>query len=322
MKKGILYIICALANFILSSCEHKDLCYDHPHTATIKVAFDWTNAPNANPDGMCMFFYPLKEEEGKMQRFDFRGKNGGEINIQTGKYRVICYNNDTEAMFFRGMEHFDTHEGFTREGSIFESVHRSAATKAPQAKDMEDECVMICPDILYGCCAFETEIAESANTEKIMTLQPHELVCTYTYEIRNVKNLKHATQMCGSLSSMAPSLFFSTEDLGTECVTIPFEAHSDGISTITGKFYTFGHNPENTTEHRMLLYIWMDDGNKYYYGSSSEKFNVTKQIHTASDKRDIHIIIDGLDLPQPIEDGSGFNPSVDDWQNVEQDINM
>ncbi|MDD3036782.1 DUF5119 domain-containing protein [Bacteroides sp.] len=322
MKKRILYIMCMLTNFVLSSCEHKDLCYHHPHMATIKVAFDWTNAPSADPDGMCLFFYPIDEEKNNVQRFDIRGKTGGIIKVQTGKYRVICYNNDTEAMFFRGMNHFDTHEGFTREGGIFESVYGRAVTKAPQAKGAEDECVMICPDMLYGCCAFEIEITESSNTEKLMMLYPYELVCTYTYEIRNVKNLKHATQMCGSLSSMAPSLFFSTEDLGTECVTIPLETHSDGISTITGKFYTFGHHPENITEHRMLLYIWMDDGNKYYYGSSSEKFNVTEQIHTAPDKRHVQIIIDGLDLPQPIEDGSGFDPSVDDWQDVEQDINM
>lgn len=44
------------------SCEHKDLCYHHPHVAVVKLEFDWKNAPQANPEGMCVFFYP---EEGE-----------------------------------------------------------------------------------------------------------------------------------------------------------------------------------------------------------------------------------------------------------------
>ena len=26
----------------LTACEHKDLCYDHPHFAKVRVVFDWT----------------------------------------------------------------------------------------------------------------------------------------------------------------------------------------------------------------------------------------------------------------------------------------
>ena len=49
------------------------------------------------------------------------------------------------------------------------------------------------------------------NKEYIITLYPHELLCTYTYEVRNVKNLKHVQQMSGTLSGMSPMLTFSTE---------------------------------------------------------------------------------------------------------------
>lgn len=30
----------------LTACEHKDLCYDHPHFATVRVIFDWTKISN------------------------------------------------------------------------------------------------------------------------------------------------------------------------------------------------------------------------------------------------------------------------------------
>lgn len=324
MKKRILYtMMCVLLAFALSSCEQKDLCYHHPHTVTVKIEFDWKNAPEADPDGMCVFFYP--SEGGNPQRFDFRGKTGGQIDIQVGTYRILCYNNDTGAILFRGTDRFDTHEGFTRKGDIFESIYGSLTSKAPQANDAKNEQTVICPDMMWGCNMSNLYIlgegnTETENTKQIITLCPDEMICTYTYEIRNIKNLEHVTQICGSLSGMAPSMFFGIEELGKECVTLPIEAVSDGVSTITGKSHTFGHHPTNTTPHRMLLYVWMDDGKKYYYGSEGDKFDVTKQIDNAPDKHHVHIIIDGLDLPQPIEDDTGFNPSVDEWTDAEEDI--
>lgn len=334
---GLAMLYLMTLSVLLSSCEHKDLCYHHPHTKTLRVEFDWRDAPDANPEGMCVFFYPLDGEDAPQRRFDFTGKTGGGIEIQVGRYRVLCYNNDTESVLLRGTDAFDTHEGYTREGSIFESIYGSGANYAPKAKEAEDERVVISPDMIWGCAALDVEISETGvsylcfpeseredwsgkpavSTEQVITLYPHELVCTYTYEVRNVKNLKYATQMCGSLSGMAPSLLFGDESLGTECVTIPFESVSDGVSTITGRFYTFGHHEENTAPHKLLLYVWFVDGSKYYY-----TFDVTDQIHSAPDKRHVHIIIDGLDFPQPIGNGSGFQPSVDDWQTVEEDIIM
>lgn len=334
---GLAMLYLMTLSVLLSSCEHKDLCYHHPHTKTLRVEFDWRDAPDANPEGMCVFFYPLDGEDAPQRRFDFTGKTGGGIEIQVGRYRVLCYNNDTESVLLRGTDAFDTHEGYTREGSIFESIYGSGANYAPKAKEAEDERVVISPDMIWGCAALDVEISETGvsylcfpeseredwsgkpavSTEQVITLYPHELVCTYTYEVRNVKNLKYATQMCGSLSGMAPSLLFGDESLGTECVTIPFESVSDGGSTITGRFYTFGHHEENTAPHKLLLYVWFVDGSKYYY-----TFDVTDQIHSAPDKRHVHIIIDGLDFPQPIGNGSGFQPSVDDWQTVEEDIIM
>ena len=136
-----------------------------------------------------------------------------------------------------------------------------------------------------------------------------------------MKNLMHVNQMCGTLSGMAPSLCFCNEELGTECVTLPFGAVSEGDSTVVGKFYTFGHHEANQAPHRMVFYVVMDDGKKYVYGlDNDEHLNVTKQVHFAPDKRHVHIIIEGLDLPRPIENGGGYDVDVDDWEVVEDDI--
>lgn len=185
----------------------------------------------------------------------------------------MCYNNDTEAVLFYHVGDFDRHMAFTREGDLFESIYGSSAgTSPPRAKDGGNECVVISPDMMWGCAAFDVEITETGisyvcvpesekeewagnpvvHTEQVITLYPHELLCTYTYEIRHVKNLAHVSQMCASLSGMAPSLLFGDESLGRECVTLPFEAHTADAQTITGGFLTFGHHEENAEPHRIL----------------------------------------------------------------------
>lgn len=50
MKKIKLFHTVAMAAFLaaVTSCEHKDLCYEHPHPAEIKVVFDWHKAVTRN----------------------------------------------------------------------------------------------------------------------------------------------------------------------------------------------------------------------------------------------------------------------------------
>lgn len=338
---GLAALYLMVLGALFSSCEHKDLCYQHPHVKTVRVEFDWRDAPDASPMGMCVYFYPIAGGEG--QRFDFRGTTGGELELRAGTYRVMCYNNDTEGVMFYGTNSFDTHRAYTREGNVLEPIYGNAANYAPRAEGTEEERVVITPDMMWGCTVAEVAITDAGvsctcppeegrnasdgrtaeSSGRVIRLYPHELVCTYTYEIRNVKNLKHVVQMCGSLSGMAPSLLLGGESLDTECVTLPFEAGPDGASGIKGRFYTFGHHEMNTAPHRMTFYVIMDDGKKYAYGTDSgERFNVTDQVHTAPDPKHVHIIVDGLDLPQPIENGSGFDVAMDDWGIVEEDIIM
>lgn len=40
MKK-LYFLYIGILVCLLTSCEHKDLCYDHPLTADLRVVFDW-----------------------------------------------------------------------------------------------------------------------------------------------------------------------------------------------------------------------------------------------------------------------------------------
>lgn len=315
MKKfRLLASVYSLLAILFSSCNHKELCYEHPHIKNLTVAFEWEKAPEANPDGMCVWFYPLDNTDiNQVQRLDFSGKSGGKANLLAGRYHAVAFNNDSEVVQLGNSTDFSTHHGFTREGSLFEPIYGSGANIAPPRGD-NDERVTISPDMLWGDSGMFIEVT---GDDQVITFYPEELVCIYTVEIRNVKNLSHTTQMCGSLSSMAPHVIFSDKSVGRECVTVPFACNGDGASTINGRFMTFGHHEENEEPHTLTLYVWMDDGSKWYY-----TFNVTQQVHKAPNPRRVNIIIDNLDLPQPITNGSGFHPDIDDWFAETEDVEM
>lgn len=326
----------------LTACEHKELCYDHPHTTDVEVVFDWNYAPDAEAnnevESMCLWFYPVDEagqRTGDPIYQSLAGMKGGQIHIPVGRYEVLYYNNDYERVQFRGRENFLTHECYTREGNLFETVSgRAAADTAPRADGTEEETVVITPDKIWGDNAMnveiseeglsywfvrdgETEITTVANDEKRFTLMPHEQVCDYTFEVRNVENLKYATRVCAALSGMSGSVFCAKEELTETCVTLPLEAVSDGVSTLTGAFHTFGHHNANDERHILTLYAWLEDGNGYY-GS----VDVTEQVDNAEDRRNVHIVVDGFKLPKPITNGGGLHPDVEEWNPVDVDIDM
>ena len=341
-KKWIYVMISSLSLLLLvTACEHKELCYHHPHTAQLQVEFDWSYAPDAERnnevEGMCLWFYPVDEagtQTGEPMRYDLAGMKGGTVEIPVGRYQVLYYNNDYEVVQFRGVGDFWQQECYTREGSLFEPVFGNASYSAPRAKGTEEERVVITPEMMWGDHAMNVDIREKGlsywfvrdgETEQTtierdelrLTLMPHEQICRYTYEIRNVKNVGYVTQMSASLSGMSGSVFCASEQVEDEAVTLPFEASFDEQTHIVGDFHTFGHHPENDERHKLALYVWLNDGSKWLY-----TFDVTGQVDEAPDKRRVHIVIDELSLPEPIGDDSGFQPTVDGWIEEEEEIWM
>ena len=48
---------------LLTSCEYKELCYDHNHWTHASVDYDWTRAAGAQPKGMTLDIYNVAKPE-------------------------------------------------------------------------------------------------------------------------------------------------------------------------------------------------------------------------------------------------------------------
>ena len=82
-------------------------------------------------------------------------------------------------------------------------------------------------------------------------------------------------------------------------------------NSLHGSMEVFGDNAPHDLRHKFRLYT----SQKYYYD-----FDVTDQIHSASDPYNVNITLSGIKLPGT---GNGMNVSVGDWGQVENiDINM
>lgn len=67
------YALLMVLSMIVVSCEHKELCYSHPHSAKVSVEFEWSQMPAAySPGGMRVIFYPRNGGEEIVR--DFVGK--------------------------------------------------------------------------------------------------------------------------------------------------------------------------------------------------------------------------------------------------------
>lgn len=67
------YALLMVLSMIFVSCEHKELCYSHPHSAKVSVEFEWSQMPAAySPGGMRVIFYPRNGGEEIVR--DFVGK--------------------------------------------------------------------------------------------------------------------------------------------------------------------------------------------------------------------------------------------------------
>lgn len=332
-----LYILIALFALLFASCNHKELCFHHDHRVTIRVKFDWQLEPDAHGDvrSMCVIFYPV--DEGKTPvRFDFNNPEGGEVYLEPGEYKVITRNTDSDDVdLIKGLDDFETYEVYTRECNIFEPIYGNGAGLPPTRDDAYGCHLTFEPvytdhlmdltvteeGVEYHFCADHNPSGmQEPDMAHTIWLIPEKRTATYEYEIRNVTNLRSVAQMTASMTGMCDGLLlghFALDHSAT--VEMPFEAHNERNTEITGKFCALEYCRDHNPDMKLYVYMWLKDGQQIYY-----VWDVTEQVQASTDRYYYKIIIDGMDIPKIDEDeGGGFNVGVDDWGDaIQEDLVM
>ncbi len=317
MKKT-LAIFCALAAMLLAtSCHHKDLIYDLTPRVSINVVFDWRNSPDTTANSMAVYMYD--HSTGTPLRYIFDNPNGGPLSIPFGIYDGLTIDGDcTDWADLRHTEAADQFELRTTDADVLEA-YGIVTHSMPRAEGTDAERVAHTPSRTWTNRQNDIDLSPGI-TDKTITFYPEEITCHYTVDIYDVENISsiHGASLDATLSGMAEGYAEGAHHTTDNHVTMPFVLTADApAKSLHGEFLTFGECNSTHCSHTMTVYMIMNDGTKRYYN-----FDVSQQVSTAPDPRNVHIVVHGLTLPQPMTEGGALRPVVDEWEAVYIDMHM
>lgn len=301
------------------SCEQKELCYAHNHTSTIRVNFDWRNAPEANPSSMLFYLFPT--EEASTIKREFIGKDGGFTQALAGiSYVALGFNSDIKNTNFRVSEEQASVEAISKTAANIEKIGISSSS-LPRAEESKSQRMSKEADKLWSASSEDNIYIPKEEYDKEITynitLFPQQRYCTYRIKILNIENTdKISPSVAASLSGLAGGVNLTTGEKIEEDVTIPFSINIKD-SSIEGTFLCYGNSINKRESNKLVIYTIMKDGTKWYY-----VYDVTKQIQDAPDPYNVQIILNNLPVPNKMEGDSGLYPSVNDWNIIEIPVGM
>lgn len=293
---SLLFVLC------LVGCSQRDLCYEHSHEASVKIEFDWSEAPDATPETMVLYFFPV--DNSQYTRIEFTGGASGfnsTVKMPVGTYHLVCHNGETENNEEEGVFFSDYHLT-TYEANLLASISRT--NNAPRPDGTEEQPVRAQASTLYSYTVPEPVVLEPDANETIV-LKPRRSTTVINVTINNVQNITPGVEFCGVISGLAESWYPSTGMPGGRDVIVPMVLVPDGDSCLRGRMEVFGCNVPHGVRHILRLYT----SHKYYYD-----FDVTDQIHSVPDQHDVELTLSGVKLP---DNGGGMDVSVDDWGQAE-----
>lgn len=299
---------------VLNSCGHKEiLCPGNdPHVVTVK--FMWDKAPEADPEGMTLYFFPSSDGT-RIWRFDITGREGGNVEIPPGTYRFLAVNNDLPGVVFSNPDTF---------GNFTANARKTSGTTTLTPTGM-----------LYGASIDHMEVTPCGITyttpdgaikncrQGIMRCYPDSLSSIYHVVFTNCKGLENMRSATAILHGIAPSIIISSGiPEGEPSENTIKLAHIDrpNGNTLTGSTTAFGIPANHTPCVTLILKVERTDGKII-----QKKIDVTDQVVNSPDTHNVFIIINDIEIPEgEIPDNPegdvGIEVGVEEWQVIEIDI--
>lgn len=260
----------------------------------------------------------------------------GYIIADPGEYALLAYNFDTESTIIGTANNHYEAKAYTNEiASHLKTKIPSRRTKTPESGI--DECIAYDPDHLFAAscgnvCIPYVEHIDTLRTPDGGYFQAKSIVRSYYLQVR-VKGIQYASSSVGLLTGMSGSAWIHSGEMDEEHdVTVYFEmlpgdSSSAGLkrsnndeAVIYTTFGTFGKIPDAENELEITF-----DFLTVYGKSHSETFDISDVFSTPEAKENQWLLLDHvIEIPEPPPgtgaDGSGFQPSVGEWEDIESDI--
>lgn len=236
---------------------------------------------------------------------------GGRVAINSGRYDMLLYNNDTEGIIFENMDAIDETVATTR----------ARVRSAYYLNEYPEEVTVNAPGILFAAFMPEKELEMPKDGETVYKKIDVELIPrTWTYLIRYefASGLEYVSEAQAYLSGMARGVFLKdglTHSGQSVTLLLDCSKRDYGVETIVR---SFGHSGGNVTNKLVLEMKLMSGKVKMV------EFDVSDQLRRQPCGG--VVVVKGIIVTQeegqrPDGPGSGFDGDVNDWEeNVDIDV--
>lgn len=286
---------------IAAACEHKPLCWHHPHTCQLKIDFGWEDAPQGLDvvTSMAVYIYPHAEGE-QMKRIVFPGTAGGIVTLMSGDYDFVCLNADTESLLYNGTGSHGTFTVSTPDDNILSGMNgrdgdfdgSASESDMKRAEGTYDERVTRQAEESYGHGITDFTVHGEEGVIQVVTLYPKALTVHYHIIIENVGCIEDISKVSGTLSGLAGEVMVhNAEHIGDHCI-VPFGLQRTDDTTLEGHFIGFTHCPQDITKfHKLAVYaITQREDHRFF------EYDVTEQVHEQDGEVYVTIIVTQLDM--------------------------
>ena len=270
---------------------------------------------------------------------DFVGPEGGYISPEPGTYDILVYNFETESTILRGEDDFLKAEAYTNEISPYlkgqlkglleqrrklRQERLAASSVSETAATDDEERVVYEPDHLFVGRVKGQDIPqlllEEGDREIVIEVDATSIVETWKIEIKGVQGAEYISSISAVISGQAASTYLYSGEDSDESVSVYFTMQTNRARTsdegmIMGSFNTFGKKPGVESELSLDMSITDSGGNTY-----DLHYDLTSDFQDNPER--VIVIEDDISIDPPSSGGGGFDPSVEDWDNVTSEIEL
>lgn len=334
----------------VTSCNHDELCYHHPHDAKVRVDVDWSQFAEEVPTGMTVMVYPQEGGTDKVVTQHTNTISHAVFALPAGRYHSIVYNQSpTEfgSVSFRGMDKYETAEVYANltdshwyvargdeEGRVVTSPEWLATDRVEDMRVTQEMVEKTGQEYLVQLTEGRSRVD---NSYLIGEHIPQNIIYTVTVKV-HIKGIYNLRSSRASLTGLAEGYWLGKGKSTGNKVTQLIEGWKTVIDpedptrgTIVAQITCFGlpdghqkHPEENTLGLSILLVDNKTVLNFPFLVGDKFKESINENVQLSLSLELEVTIEDPLPDVEPEGGGNGgFDATVDDWGDEENiDVNM
>ena len=335
MRRIVSHISVFVLLLLMVSCQHKELCYHHAHTARVNMDVDWSLFNEEVPTGMSVYVYPTHDADPVEHLTN--NISLASMDLKAAEYNALVFNQSTTefgTLGFRGMESYQTAQVYTT--ATKSNWYETKAEEEKLASEPEwiatatEESLLVTEEMVNQTAEYYKNGGRSRSVPEyhIASFQPRNII--YTINVRvNIDGVYNLRSARASLNGLAEGYVFSERRTNDTRVTQLIENWSMEIDkndptkgSIIAKITCFGlpHDHQaRPEENELSLSLLLVDNQTIL----TFPFLVGDKFVDKSVESDVHLTLAldlefdlGTRLPDVLpEDGSegGFKVDVDEW---------